>query len=372
MVRAILVDDEELSLTFLKKKLEGFKEFRIIKTYQDKEDVLAAVRNETFDAAFLDIEMAAFSGLELAEEILKIQPAIHIVFVSAYAEYAVKAFEMESVDYLLKPVVTERLKKTVSRITQSKKYWSRYEDILAADTIAVQSFGEFSVSHNGNPVQFKTSKAKELFAFLIAHKEEPVHRDLIIEQLWPEHDYKRAKIYLHTCISHLRKMLAALNHADCIQYAGQCYALTLAALHYDGDQLERCKYILEHPEAGTIHLLEYAASLYSGRFLEMNGYDWSFEKANRYDLLAAQVFQQLAGHYIKTDSDKALYWLEILKKYDPYSDETAQQMMKLLLEKGRRHEAIQLFKTHARILKTELGLEPSGELAKLYGTLILA
>src|SRR5690625_851803 len=73
------------------------------------------------DIIFLDIQMPGISGINLAEEIQCSLPETNIVFVTAYDEYAVRAFELSAIDYLLKPVRSNRLKDTIQRISKAYK-----------------------------------------------------------------------------------------------------------------------------------------------------------------------------------------------------------------------------------------------------------
>ncbi|BDH63757.1 hypothetical protein MTP04_38870 [Lysinibacillus sp. PLM2] len=118
MLRAIIVDDEEIALISLEKLLESFSEVKVLNKFNNDDELLSYIKKEKIDVAFLDIEMGKFNGLDLAEAILSMQPTIHIVFVTAHSEYAVQAFELNSIDYLLKPVSLKRLQKTITRVKE--------------------------------------------------------------------------------------------------------------------------------------------------------------------------------------------------------------------------------------------------------------
>lgn len=117
-LRALLVDDEEPALAELRYRLEELGEPLDIETASTSVEALRLLHQRAFDALFLDIQMPGLTGLELAATLagLPRQPAI--VFVTAYDEYAVRAFELRAVDYLLKPVAPERLRETLERIRQ--------------------------------------------------------------------------------------------------------------------------------------------------------------------------------------------------------------------------------------------------------------
>ena len=114
MPTAIIADDERLMREQLRTRLgEVWPELEIVAEARNGEEAIAAVDKFRPDLAFLDIRMPAMTGIEAARAI---GDACHIVFITAYNEYAVDAFEHGAVDYVLKPAERERLELTVSRL----------------------------------------------------------------------------------------------------------------------------------------------------------------------------------------------------------------------------------------------------------------
>jgi DNA-binding LytR/AlgR family response regulator len=115
-VTAIIADDEAPLRQFLRARLaEVWPELIISGEAKNGREALDLIQQYHPQIAFLDIRMPGLTGMEVAE---KIAGACRIVFVTAYDAYAVEAFEKEAVDYLLKPVSSERLEKTVTRLKQ--------------------------------------------------------------------------------------------------------------------------------------------------------------------------------------------------------------------------------------------------------------
>ena len=113
-VKAIIADDEAPLRQFLRARLsEAWPELVICGEAKNGPEALALIERDRPHIAFLDIKMPGLSGMEVAA---KITGACRVVFVTAYAQHAVEAFEREAVDYLLKPVSPERLLQTVSRL----------------------------------------------------------------------------------------------------------------------------------------------------------------------------------------------------------------------------------------------------------------
>lgn len=112
--RAVIADDERLMREQLRTRLaEVWPELQIVAEARNGDEAVAAVAEHRPDLVFLDIRMPGKTGVEAAREI---GDACHVVFITAYSEYAVEAFEQGAVDYVLKPAERERLAQTVERL----------------------------------------------------------------------------------------------------------------------------------------------------------------------------------------------------------------------------------------------------------------
>ena len=118
MTTALLADDEPLLREFLREKLRAlWPELDIVAEASNGNEAAAMIAEFEPEIAFLDIKMPGLTGIEVARGIAQgIETATRVVFVTAYDQYAVQAFESEAIDYLLKPVTVDRLQQTVSRL----------------------------------------------------------------------------------------------------------------------------------------------------------------------------------------------------------------------------------------------------------------
>ncbi|MQL53530.1 response regulator [Desulfofundulus thermobenzoicus] len=119
---AVVVDDEPLARDELKYLLSAHKECQVIGEAEDARGALELVARQHPDVVFLDIEMRGMSGFDAARQMINFPHPPLVVFATAYNEYAVKAFELGAVDYLLKPFEDERLAKTIERIENLKRH----------------------------------------------------------------------------------------------------------------------------------------------------------------------------------------------------------------------------------------------------------
>ena len=118
MIRALIIDDEQHAREELEHLIVETGAFEILGSCANAIDALRLIRTEKPELLFLDIEMPALNGFELLAMIEdELMP--HVVFVTAYNEHALKAFEEKTLDYLLKPVSPERLLKTVNKVREA-------------------------------------------------------------------------------------------------------------------------------------------------------------------------------------------------------------------------------------------------------------
>jgi two-component system LytT family response regulator len=118
-MRAIIIDDERLARQELKNLLSAYKDIEIIAECNNAQSAKEKIAELNPDVIFLDMQMPGKTGLELIEEVSALPD---VVFVTAHDEYAIKAFEVNAFDYLLKPVSPERLAETIKKLTLKETY----------------------------------------------------------------------------------------------------------------------------------------------------------------------------------------------------------------------------------------------------------
>ncbi len=114
-MRAIIIDDERLARVELRRLLSPYKEINIIGEAVNVEDAISKISDLKPDLIFLDIQMPGKNGFELLEELDSVPT---VIFTTAYDEYALKAFEYNAMDYLLKPIEPKRLEATIKKIIE--------------------------------------------------------------------------------------------------------------------------------------------------------------------------------------------------------------------------------------------------------------
>ena len=113
-IRTILVDDEKLAIQGLEHRLAKYSDVEIVDTCSNGREAIRKIKTGKPDLVFLDIQMPGFDGFSVVKGVMEIDPPL-FVFVTAYSEHALKAFEANAVDYLLKPVDDDRLADALDR-----------------------------------------------------------------------------------------------------------------------------------------------------------------------------------------------------------------------------------------------------------------
>ena len=135
-IRTLLVDDEKLAIQGLQLRLEPYPDVEVIGTCANGREAIRAIKTEKPDLVFLDIQMPGFDGFSVVKGVMEIEPPL-FVFVTAYEEHAIRAFQANAVNYLMKPVDEDELADTLDRVRtrlaekRSAEEAKKLQDVLA-------------------------------------------------------------------------------------------------------------------------------------------------------------------------------------------------------------------------------------------------
>jgi two-component system LytT family response regulator len=133
-MRVVIVDDEFPSVEYLRAHLEEYPELEIEATFTDPAEALSYLIRNDCDLLFLDVEMPNISGLYIAEQVVHLHPQTNICFITAHSEGAVKAFELNAIDYIPKPFTAQRLEQCLRRIKERPPVESESFEFLSQGT----------------------------------------------------------------------------------------------------------------------------------------------------------------------------------------------------------------------------------------------
>lgn len=374
MIRVILVDDEEPALQRLGRMIGQHTDLRIVGRFTKPSEALAAVDELQPDAAFLDIDMPGMSGLDLAVLLMERQPRMETVMVTAFNEFAVQAFEVNAIDYLLKPAGAEQLKRCEERLARRLGILGRAAARREASVnsqarmVCLGGFESFAPGRR-EPLRFATAKAEELFAFLLANRDADISKWTLCEQIWPGHDPDKAEQNLHSTVFRLKKTcLEAGFPLDIVSRRGH-YRFSLPDdCHCDLREFENvadeCVRMTGNSasEARNAAIAAYKGQLFAGK-----PYPWA--EALRQGLerrFAALAKRQAEDLEAGGEGSRAVDTLLKLTNAVPYDEEGHEALLAMYLRTNNRPAFVLHYERVAKLFRDALGLEPGDSLRRLH------
>ena len=202
-MKAIIVDDEFLMIRKFVRLTGDIEDLTIVGEFDNGEDAVKFVSENSVQAAFLDIEMPEMSGLELAGKLREIRDDIMIVFITAHDEYIHEANEINSDHYIVKPYTEETLINVMEKL--------RFLSARQHKDIYIQTFGRFLVFKKGKPVRI-TGKAKEILALIVTRRGKEISNEEIYSTIWEGCPYSNS--FMSVYYNALRRLNNALKAAE--------------------------------------------------------------------------------------------------------------------------------------------------------------
>lgn len=331
-MKAILIDDESLALDFLESQLNKVSDITVVHKFVEFELNRDAKLLEEIDIIFLDIEMPGMNGIQLAGKLLEIKPSLIIIFVTAFHEYAVQAFELDSLDYLVKPVQLNRLEKTIDRIEKMMDYYQTNQ-ISDNNHLRINVCKELSfevTKDNPEILQWRTAKAQELFLYLLLHAGKTVRKLELMELLWPETGFNNDYSQLYTAIYHVRKTLNKFSDYFSLKNIGEGYHLVTNNVYIDIVEWENAIHSAPPIHPDSIHKYEKIMELYTGSYLQEYEYDWAQSERHRLEILWLKIAHQLADFYFRYNYlENAEIWYSKIYERSPDSEKANFSLMKI-------------------------------------------
>lgn len=287
MLRTIIVDDEEITLKELQSMLEEHPGIVIAGSYTDPQKALDEIEYTKPDCAFLDIEMPVLDGIELAGRLIDQLSTMEVVFVTAYNHYATQAFEVNAIDYVLKPIRPERLGKAVERLLHNdgERQPQRKQECT------IRCFGAFEILIGDKAIKWKRSKSKEFIAYMLQNEGKWVTKYRLCEEQWADYEPEQALAYLQIAVYGARKNL---REAGCtqleIEYRDDRYMLKVKEANWD-IRLFGEAYQAYH-RSGDCQAANTAVQFYREEYLEGEDWLWADQQREHYICLVEKLLQQ--------------------------------------------------------------------------------
>lgn len=330
-MRAIAVDDEKLGLSRIIRLLNESKYLSYVKGYSDAKGAIENFEVDDADIIFLDIEMPEMNGLMLAEMLMEKKPELEVVFVTAYDKYAVQAFEINAIGYLLKPVESKKINDKIENILFRQKNLLK---VKKPNLLFIKVFEDFIVSLDegmSNFVKFRTEKSKELLGYLLSFDGKPVSKNKIVDALWPDMEIERAVKNLHTTCYYIRKNLGLEN---LIIRSQNGYSINqeyiISDLHIFCIAIEELS--KKNPRIEIIYDSFYK---YSGVYFENEDYLWALDQQGYYEDYFEKMGIFLFKYYqSKKQLDVAENILNHIMTINPISEIACLELIEININKG--------------------------------------
>ncbi|MFJ8264133.1 response regulator [Rummeliibacillus sp. NPDC094406] len=355
-MRVLLIDDEELSLEVMEIMLHKIPNIEIVGKYNNPIEALKDLDEVQVDVIFLDMEMPSMHGLEFAEKVMGKHSDIEVLFVTAYPQFALEAFEVNAIDYLLKPVSMMRLQKAINKIEEKLVLYQTREQLADQSKSILRGYFMVSfqlIDYQNNEVKWRTKKVKELFAFLWHNGKNPIHKSLIIEELWPDKQAEKAVSLLHTTIYQLRKTLKEIGVENPITLINDHYKLSV---QLEADVLELQEII--QSDSLDSKKVERVIELYSGDYLENDDFIWSIQHQQELKQEVLCYLQKfvVSPKYEKDYTKLVGVCLDKMFVLNPYDDTIMYQLLEYYCELNNTRKVKEVFQVITHRLKDELGV----------------
>ncbi|SES30648.1 response regulator [Salisediminibacterium halotolerans] len=356
----LLVDDEELALGYMENLLLRTEEAANVYKFSDPMQAKKIIEFNHVDVLFLDIEMAELNGFELADYYQKSDPNIDVVFVTAHREFALDAFELDAADYLVKPVRFERLCNTMERLKKRKK---RMERTASENKLYLNIKNGTALGYGINQteeVAWRTTKARELFFYLLHHYNEKVSKAEIIEAMWHDQDIKKAFSQLYTTIYHIRKELKPYAPMIKLETKDDGYCLKLNDVQVDLFNWKQRLISVENLQnIENRQDIEDLLEAYKGDYMTHSTHLWATEERQQQKILWREKALDLAFYYQSQNSyTNAFYWYQKILQQDELDEEVHLNIMKLHALRNRDDLVKKHYSDLVQALKTELDVPP--------------
>ncbi|GIO95299.1 DNA-binding response regulator [Paenibacillus lautus] len=372
-MKVILVDDEPLALKYLERQLLKLDTMSIdvIGTYTNPFEGRDEILTRDVDIVFLDISLPELNGIELAEQLLEQKPHLCIVFVTGYHEYAVTAFELNAVDYIVKPVQLDRVAKTMERLRS--RIASRPEEVMESNrNIRMTMFRQVMIEQPNEQGQFallhwRTTRAQEIFIYLLQHRGQLVRKSALIDMLWPDFDMDKAYPQLYTAIYHIRKTLEPYDTRFQITNTTEGYVLNMEGVQLDIEEWESWFELNPSVSAESIERHIEMMKLYTGDYLQEYDYWWAEGERQRLKELWLSVSLSMAEWYVDQERiDEAILCYFSIQRQHSLEEKAYFSLMKIYALQDNPAQVHRQFSLLSQVLEDEMGEEPSPYIVKWY------
>ncbi len=397
-LNTVAVSNNTHSQINLTELLEDNRKLELIAKLNCYEPASRIIQELQPEAVFLELNPPITTGLKLAQEITgetKDSRKPHtplLVLVSHHTQYALDAFRMEAVDYLLFPITTLELNRVVNKLSSLHQQRMEYKEVSqelykiknlystvqerkdvqksSNPTGTITCMGKFDIFIAGKSkeVHWPTRKTEELVSYLIAYSNKKVDKWFLCDLLWPEHDPKKSKDNLYTSIYRAKQVIKEKDLPMEIKSSNNCYCLELKDncmvdfIYFQ--QAVNSIMIITKENLGLALEIE---KLYQEELFEDKGYQWAFSLSESLKKQYHKLIHNLADYYLNIEKpETAILYFKKFLEIHPYEEETMEKLMQILIQMDNKSQLIKYYSSYEIQIQEEFGVSPSKRLQELY------
>jgi two-component system LytT family response regulator len=359
-----LIDDEQPCLEELTWLLKQYPDLEIAGMDTNPMRALEAISYSMPDVVFLDIDMPKLDGLELALRIQEKCPGVVVIFVTAYARYALEAYKAHPLDFLLKPVKQARLDDCICHLR--RHYTLLHPEKPKKHRLTIHCFGTFELICE-TEIKWGTRRVKELLLYLIGKNGFPASKSELLCVLFGGQEDRSAVHNLYMTVYRLKGLLDSIDPERRLIRLTEDNTLVLE--HGVCDFTDYMRFVRENAvitkenASEAAHMLD----LYQGAYLEKESYEWVVESANEAEAEYERIALGLGSFYIAAGHlGEAESVLTALLLHEALCEEAHTLLLDLALQAGNRSAYLIRYEQYTRIMKKELHLKPAARYRKQY------
>lgn len=372
-MKVIIIDDEKAMHLVMRKLLAKISDIEVVASFQDTNTASLFLETHSVQMAFVDISMPRETGMEFAKRIADRGWNLHVVFVTSHKEYALEAFDLFALDYIVKPITLDRLERTVRRAMAVHQFSKVEKEEPAEHQTSIYCLGGIEIrTSSGGGVKWRSRKSAELFSYLLLNRGRMVSRVRLTEAIFGDMPYKNAEAYLNTTIYQLRKSLEPHGLKSMVKSNNDSYGLEVKNAVVDFVEFEEGLKTLSLIDASNINQAIAVEEVFAGELFGERGFLWALNDIARISRLYHVFVKKLAAALLRHKEEDMNYLvvsIRILKKLlalNELDEESISLLMNAYAVQKDTVALTKLYSQYVRMLKKDLGIAPSPELLSQY------
>ncbi len=350
-MRAVIVDDEALAIDELCAHLSQYN-IEIVNQYLDSEKALINIVLDKPDVVFMDIDMPGLTGIDLAYQIQNIKYDIIIIFVTAYPQYAVDAFRVHALDYILKPLKDSSFATTMDYVMKQYELIQLRRLNETKDKLLINCLGRLEVvNKNQETMKFSTQKCKELLSYILCNADGTITRDDLIRHVFPGENPDNGLNNYYVTLYRLRNSLAKFGFTEDVFVIKKNYEVYIRDGVCDLVDIKRFLKTFNEVRTDNVELAEkYIAAYYGDLFTDID-LTWTIKAREWLSKSMEKLMLLVLQYYSNTNVSKGERILRKALEMNPESTRVLRAALEYYKKIDNRKESERILLQYNKMIK---------------------